>query len=251
MNATMDRTFAAAVERELAAIGTGRSRLRRRQRRTRAVTISVGSLALVGALTGAAVLSGLPGETTVDPFDATVSGSYTGTATIDLGPVPEGADRVILAVTCDEGGAIEVPTRVSERDREIGVEGGTVSWDCSDPIRENKTVKIKDGLLPTGGDTTITITADAGTPWTVVARYGSSTTTPWGVNASGETYGVPNDNGVPDLVAAQATNGEDGYIRDSELWEIEGCIDVYKSDGTTVIGLFPNGADEGECDPTD
>lgn len=238
MNSTMDPVFAAGVENELAALGTGRSRLQRHQRRVRAGAVAGGVLALAGALTGAAMLGGLPGQTTVDPFDATVSGSYTGTATIDLGPVPEGADRVILDVTCDEGGSMEVPTNPA-----AGTLRGAVTWNCTDPIRENKTVKIEDGLLPTGGDTTITITADAGTPWTVVARYGSSTTTPWGVNARGETYGVPNANGVPDLVSAQATNGEIGYTRESEqfAFEGEGYLPVYESDGETQIGWFPIG----------
>lgn len=247
MSTTMDRTFAEAVERELAAIGTGRSRLRRHQRRTRTLTLAVGSFALAGALTGAAVVAGaLPGTTTVTPFEATVTGSYTGTAEIELGPVPEGADRVILDITCTEGGRIEVPTRPGQ-----GAEAASVWWDCSDPVRADPTVHISDGLLPAEGDTSITVTADPGTPWSMVARYGSSETSEWGVNARGETYGVPNDDGVPDLIAAQATNGEIGYIRDSESWAIEGCIDVYESDGTTVIGVFPNGAADGECDPVE
>ena len=241
---TINRTFAAAVERELAAIGTARSRLRRRQRRTRTATIAIGSLALVGALTGAAVVvSGLPGETTVTPFETVVTGSYTGTGEIELGPVPEGADRVILDVTCSEGGKIEVPLRAPT--------GGDdrVTWNCSDPVRKNLTTHINDGRLPGGDSTSITVIADPGTPWSVTARYGGSETTEWGTNVTDETYGVPNDNGIPDLSAAYATNGKVGYIRQSEFWSIEGCINVYLSDGTTVIGLFPNGAAEGECDP--
>ncbi|WP_188436303.1 hypothetical protein [Microbacterium murale] len=167
-----------------------------------------------------------------------MSGSYTGTAVIDLGPVPGGAEQVILDVTCTEAGKIEVPT-----DPGPTASSGSVYWDCSDPIRQNPTVHIDNGLLPTGGGTTITITADPRTPWTVVARYGSASTTPWGVNAHGETYGVPNENGIPDLVSAQATNGEVGYTRESEslAFEGEGYLRVYKSDGETVIGWFPIG----------
>ncbi|MGB3730468.1 hypothetical protein [Microbacterium sp.] len=241
MNTTLDPIFAAALERELMAVGTRRSRLRRRQRRARVAAIAGGSLALAGALTGAAVLSGLPGQTTVTPFGETVSGSYTGTAAVDLGPVPAGADRVILDVTCTEGGDMQVPLRVGAHGLKSGVEGGSVSWNCSDPIRENKTAHIDDGLLPAKGSTEITITADAGTTWSVVARYGSSSTTPWGVNANGETYGVPNENGIPDLVAAQATNGRVGYTRESEsrALEGEGYLKVYESDGVTQIGWFP------------
>ncbi|MFC4140524.1 MULTISPECIES: hypothetical protein [unclassified Microbacterium] len=239
MNTTLDRTFAAAVERELAAIGTRRSRLQRHQRHVRALAIGGGSVALAGALAGAAVVAGgLPGQTTVTPIGEAVSGSFTGTATIDLGPAPEWADRIILDVTCSEGGKIEVPTNPGQ-----GARSGSVFWTCSDPVRATDTVHIDDGLLPAKGATTITVTADAGTPWSVVARYGSSTTKPWGVNARGETYGVPNDDGIPDLVAAQASNGEIGYTRNSEqsAFEGEGYIKVYESDGETVIGWFPIG----------
>lgn len=63
------------------------------------------------------------------------------------------------------------------------------------------------------------------------------------MNARGESYGVPNDNGIPDLVSAQATNGEIGYTRESEqrAFEGEGYIRVYEADGETVIGWFPIG----------
>lgn len=240
MNGTLERTFAEGIERELAAIGTGRSRLQRHQRRARTATVAAGSLALVGALTGAAlvVVYGLPGTTEVTPFPESVSGSHVGTAEIELGPVPEGADRVILDVTCSEGGKIDVQTRPV-----AGSTGGGTSWDCSDPIRENATTHISDAGLPEAGATSITVTADPGTPWSFVARYGSSETSAWGVNARGETYGVPNDEGVPDLHSAQATNGKIGYIRNTELmaFEGEGYLDVYESDGETVIGRFPIG----------
>lgn len=238
MNSTLDPVFAAGIERELMAIGTGRSRLRRRQRTMRVATIAGGSLALAGVLTGAALLGGLPGQTTVTPFGETVSGSYTGTADVDLGQAPAGADRVILDITCTDGGDIEVPTKPG-----AGTSAAAVTWNCSDPVREDKTVRIKDGLLPADGSTSITVTADPGTQWTVVARYGSSTTKPWGVNAKGESYGVPNDNGVPDLVAAQATNGKVGYTRMTEQFAFkgEGYIKVYESDGETQIGWFPIG----------
>ncbi|GAA3940268.1 hypothetical protein [Microbacterium soli] len=238
MNSTLDPVFAAGIERELRAIGTSRSGLRRRQRRARVAVIVGGSLAVAGALTGAALLSGLPGQTTVAPFGDTVSGSYTGTAVVDLGPVPAGADRVILDITCTEGGGIEVQTLPG-----AGATAAGASWNCSDPIRENKTIHIDDGLLPANGSTEVTVTADPGTSWTVVARYGSSTTRPWGVNARGETYGVPNGNGTPDLVASRTTDGEVGYIRMTEqfAFEGEGYIKVYESDGVTQIGWFPIG----------
>jgi hypothetical protein len=84
--------------------------------------------------------------------------------------------------------------------------------------------------------------------------------TSWGTNAKGETYGVQNENGTPDLIAVVIDHGTThGYIEASE----ENCADggdvrspaealewdkvsqrrnisipVYESDGTTVIGTF-------------
>lgn len=236
--ATLDPVRAAAIERELSSIGTTASRLQRRQRRTRGLSFTLGSVALVAVLTGAAiVVNNLPGTTTVTPLGEIVfSGSFTGTANVELGNPPADAAVVILDVTCTEGGRMEVP---------LTGEGHTVWWDCDNPIRKD-TGHIRDGRLPAAGTTYITITADPGTEWSVTARYGSSDTTPWGVNANGQTYGVPNENGVPDLVAALATNGVQGYTLDEEMatFEGEGFINVYKSDGTTVIGQFRIGDKE-------
>ncbi|WP_159500928.1 hypothetical protein [Microbacterium sp. 18062] len=235
---TLDPVRAASIEQELMAIGTPASRLQRRARRARVATIAVGSVLLAGALTGGAiVLSNLPGETTVAPLGDIVTGSFTGTADVELGDPPADAAVVILDVTCTEGGVISVPL--------AGDGSPRVEWDCSDPIGKD-TIHISDGRLPAEGTTFVTVTADPGTDWTVTAQYGTSATTPWGVNAKGQTYGVPNADGVPDLMAAVATNGRQGYILDKELTAFEGeeFINVYASDGETVIGRFPIGDDQ-------
>jgi hypothetical protein len=236
--ATLDLVRAAAIERELSAIGTNASRLQRRQRRTRGLSLTLGSVALVAALTGAAiVVNNLPGTTTVAPLGEIVfSGSFTGTANVELGNPPADADVVILDVTCTKGGRMEVPVKG---------EGASIWWDCDNPIRKD-TVHIRDGRLPAAGATYITITADQDTEWSVTAEYGSSDATPWGVNANGQSYGVPNEYGVPDLVATLATNGVQGYTLNEEMtaFEGEGFINVYKSDGTTVIGQFRIGDQE-------
>jgi hypothetical protein len=93
-------------------------------------------------------------------------------------------------------------------------------------------------------------------------------TTTWGVNADGDTYGVQNENGLPDLIAVAATNGrEDGYVKRADLEAADGTaaakhfkspedalrwqeenerkslgVPVYKEDGKTVIGTFVVGA---------
>jgi hypothetical protein len=94
-----------------------------------------------------------------------------------------------------------------------------------------------------------------GERWRLVATYSRVTDTAWGVNADGLTYGVANDRGTPDLVAAFATNGRTGYVYSRDLYmptptslQIGGhsgqmlTIPVYTSDGHTVIGQLITGA---------
>lgn len=234
MNAiTLDPVRAAAIERELAAIGSRDSRLRRRQRRVRVISVTVGSVALAGALTGGAILvSNLPGEVTTKPLGAIVKGTFVGSSNVELGEPPADAAAVVLEIGCSGGGEMSVPLTG-------GVNGDVVSWDCAgrDP---RDTVRIGSGQLPAEGTSFISITAAPGTEWTVIAQYAISSTTEWGVNANGQTYGVPNDNGIPDLMSAQATNGELGYIFHSDLLAAnhDETINVYAADGTTVIGGF-------------
>ena len=230
---TLSPSVAAAIESELAAIGTADSRLERNQRRARRFAVVLSTLAGAAMLTGGAIVaSGFPGETTTTPIGGVITGTYTGTASLDLGIAPADAGAVILDVTCiDGGGVITVPLN--------GHGADAVSWDCD--VRTGAT-HIGNGRLPDPGSTTITITADAGTRWSVTAQYATTSTTDWGVNDNGQTYGVPNEKGLPDLSPALATNGKVGYIVNRELLSFregeEGFINVYESDGTTVIGRF-------------
>jgi hypothetical protein len=231
---TLDPILASAIENELSALGTNRSHLRRNQRRTRRLTAVVGTVALAGVLTGGAiVINNLPGHTTTTALGGVVSGSFTGTASIDLGVPPVDAGAVILDITCTEGGAIAVPL--------VG-ENETATWECSNPIG-NDTTHIIDARMPAAGSTSITITADPGTEWTVTAQYASASTTAWGVNENGQTYGEPNVNGLPDLSPALATNGKVGYIFATDLLapDVGDSINVYESDGTTIVGKFAIG----------
>ncbi len=113
----MNPRFASAVRAELAAIGSGHSRLQRQQRRTRALLITVGVLAIAGATTGAAVVvNSLPGTTTVTPLGGITRATHTGTATLDLGPVPTKAGAIVLTVTClNRQGTVNIPTNPQNR----------------------------------------------------------------------------------------------------------------------------------------
>ena len=83
-------------------------------------------------------------------------------------------------------------------------------------------------------------------------------TTAWGVNVKGETYGVVNEHGEPDLIAAVATNGRQGYVYVRDMTAADPApaspeeaaakarenagksftVLAYQSDGETVIGEF-------------
>lgn len=255
---TLDRQFARAVRDELAAIGTKRSLLERHQRHGRVVAVALTAVAVAGVTTGAAlVASGYPGSTIVAPVGATITVTRTGSSTIDLGPNASNANTVIIDVTCvSHTGAIAVDTTSGFSVDASGtshIDKTTSGWNCA---TRSTTVHIKDGYLAPGG-TSITVTADPGTTWTAVARYGSATTLPFGINANGQTYGEPNGvYGMPDLQGAQAANGKVGYVYTKQFNSFMGCgyLPVYDSDGTTVIGQFPIGIDpatgarENECD---
>lgn len=234
----MDAKLAQSVRAELAAIGTTHSRLQRHQRRVRIVAVGVGIVAIAGVTTAAAiVVNHLPGATTVTPISGISSATHTGTGTIELGLAPANAGAVILRVTClNQQGTVNVETMPQNP----GSDGDFLTIYCDG---RTTPVHITDGHLPKPGSTTITITADPGTKWKATALYASSSTSAWGVNSSGQTFGLCNHNGCPDLMAAQVINGEEGYIsaEESGAFEGTGYIKVYKSDGTTVIGRFAIG----------
>jgi hypothetical protein len=237
----LDLGFAAAVRAELVAIGTKRSRLQQHQRRTRLAVAGIIAVAAAATTGAAIVVNSFPGSTTVAPIGKAVTVTRTGTATINLGAAANGANTVIIDVTCiSDTGNISVPSTNGFSQDAAGKatpEVGMSWWDCA---KRSTTVHIKDGFLAPGS-TSITVTADPGTTWKAIAQYGGSTTSSFGVNAHGQTYGAPNAKyGFPDLQGAQATNGKLGfiYVKEFGAFEGSGCINVYKSDGTTVIGRF-------------
>lgn len=75
------------------------------------------------------------------------------------------------------------------------------------------------------------------------------------INANGETYGSPVNDTVPQLILTLADDGDTGYVRVSELDLARNSaksttnpdkvftVDVYDSDGETVVGIFTVTAD--------
>jgi len=225
----MDTEFASGVRAELAAIGTRGSILQRRQWRSRTLAIGVGAVLLAGATTGAAIaVNGFPGTTTIAPLGDPVTVTHTGTADIDMGAIPVNATGVTIDVTClSDGGFIGIRT-IAEGDYSGGDASSGVL--CG----PGRTAHIENALLPHNGTTSITVVAEPGVRWSATAQYATSTATEWGVNARGQTYGVPNVNGVPDLSAVQATNGEWGYVY--VRYHDRSLVNVFASDGRTIVG---------------
>ena len=208
--------------------------------------VAVGSLLLGGAAVASGLLT-LPGQDIVTPLADEVTGEFSGTGTLDLGPRPEGATAVEVWVTCLTAGHFFYP------------DGANMTCDDEDDPRGGKggsgyTIPLEHGQH------TVTITAGVGERWSIVASYVNETPTQWGTNETGETFGVGKDGASPELLAVYATNGKQGYVRVSELAKIDGSsvrnpaeatewmeshpagtraeVPVYESDGATEIGVF-------------
>jgi hypothetical protein len=256
----MDPVFTSALREVLVATVKDTPRVRRRWRWRLRAGVFVG-LTLVGG--GVALAAGVfspPGAPINTPLGTVVSAVRTGTATIDLGAPPAGATDLSLALTCLTVGTFDFP------------DGSSMSCDASDmsqpPVRRQSI-----GIVPLSpGVDTVTISTSANASWSLQVTYVNQVTTSWGVNASGETYGVQNQNGTPDLIAVVIDQGKtQGYVESSELncasggdveslaqaskWDKDSqnrnvSIPVYESDGTTVIGIFIVGNATGPNAPT-
>lgn len=258
MTATlMDPAVATAMRAALVDHVAAAPAVRRRRRWHGAAGVGVG-LALVGGgvAAGQGVLA-LPGADRVADLGGTVTAVHTGTATVDLGDPPDGATSVELTLTCLTAGTFRFSDGASMicSDRDAGTRGGVAGYTMPlDPGRR-----------------TTTITTDSpDARWTLTAGYSQHVPTDWGTNADGDTFGVENDHGAPDLIAVTATNGKEGYAYRAELegplptspaqamqWQAEDVgqshtIRVYASDGTTRIGdvVIPGLARSGEPAPT-
>jgi hypothetical protein len=217
-------------------------------------------LTLVGG--GVALAAGVfspPGAPIDAQLGGVVTAARTGTATIDLGPPPTGATDLSLALTCLTVGTFDFPN-------------GSMSCDAADMSHPPLDRQASEVVPLAPGMDTVTISTTTNASWSLQVTYVNQVTTSWGVNASGETYGVQNQNGTPDLIAVVIDQGKtQGYVESSELncasgGDVESLaqalkwdkvsqnrnvsIPVFESDGTTVIGTFIVGNGTGPNAPT-
>jgi hypothetical protein len=183
-----------------------------------------------------------PGTPIVTAFSEQASGTFTGTGTLDLGPVPAGANGIELTVTCLTPGSFtfgEFGTMICGDD-----DSNNVSW----------------GVVPLTLDqqSKVTLETSPDAKWSVVAQFTKTIETDWGVNEAGQTFGAPKGDDNPDLIPVTATNCQRGYISAAQAeamsptgmtWDeaqeyingpnrFDRSIPVYTSDGETVIGEF-------------
>jgi hypothetical protein len=248
MNPTkMDPTYSEALRTKLVeqVNAIAATRPRRRHRLWFGTGVFVGTCVLGGAVAVATGLLPLPGGQAVTQLSAPITQTQTGTGTVELGAVPSGATNVSVKLTCLSAGTFVFP------------DGAFVTCSTSDAGTPSSFTTYNLALAP--GEHAITISTAAGNRWQLTATYVNQITTAWIVNANGQSYGVANSHGVPDLIAAIATNGRQGYIKKSEL-DAASCsnvtspaealkcqqahsgsttdIPVYNSDGMTIIGQF-------------
>ena len=243
---TMDEVFSASL-REVLRAQVRSVTSARPHWRWRWPLIVFASTALAAG--GVAVASGLfsaPGSPVNTPLGNVVTATRTGTATINIGPAPASATDLSLTLTCLSPGSFHFPN------------GSSADCSRADMSRSPTMRQVSEVVPLSPGITTVTITARANASWTLQAVYVNQVVSAWGVNAKGETYGVPNQKGTPDLIAVVIDHGSvHGYVKSSDLNCADGAdvtspaqaialdttqrsisIPVYESDGSTVIGSF-------------
>lgn len=247
MTLKMDPVFSTALRKALVATVEDTPRIRRRWRWRLGAGMFVSSTLVAGGVALAAGVFSPPGAPIDTPLGNIVTVTRTGSATINIGPPPAKATDLSLTLTCLTTGTFTFPN------------GSYMSCDAAD-LRQPPLSQDAIEVVPlTPGEDTVTVTTSANASWTLQAVYVNRVTTPWGTNASGQTYGVQNHNGTPDLIAVVTHQGTSGYVKAAELncagggdvqsaaqalaWDKESenrdiSIPAYKSDGTTVIGTF-------------
>lgn len=210
-----------------------------------ALTVVLGGT-VAAAATGLLIL---PGTSEVTPIAVAETIGHAGTGSLDLGPVPAEATGAALSFTCLTPGTFSFN------------DGASVTCTAMDDTRTSTSSYVLPLESMTDGQVRITTTPDA--RWALTAGYVTAETTSWGVNDAGQTYGVINPQGEPDLIAVIATNNRPGYVLRTDLadangttashdftspedalrWQEENAavvhlIPVYEQDGTTLIGQF-------------
>lgn len=228
-----------------------RTQPRSSRRRLWIIGSSLGVIVLGGAGAAAAGLLVQPGGTITAQLGDPVETTGSGTQAIELGAIPEGATGISIDFSCADAG-------------HFGFGVGGASMTCNAEDAGGRTGQAWGNLpLSTLQGTVLTITATDDARWSLTVSYVNETISEWSTNSDGQTYGVMNQNGDPDLVLVVATNGREGYVRSDDLADADGStaaesftspeealewqesmqgarieLPVYESDGRTIVGVF-------------
>ncbi len=247
MNVKMDERFATSLRAALVEHVETSSARRRWARRRVTLGAGLGVLLVGGGVAVAAGVVPLPGADFVTPLASSVTVTGIGTETVDLGTPPAGATVIDIKLSCLTAGTFFTSDGANLVCTESDAGNGAMGWQL--PVQ--------------AGQHTTVIRAGTGEKWRLVATYAHVTTSAWGVNADGLTYGVAKDGGTPDLLAVIATNGKTGYVYSRDL-EVPAptslqvgastskptVLPVYASDGHDVIGQFITNESTGSASPS-
>lgn len=225
-----------------------------RPKRRRALLAGGITLTLAFGGTAAAAATGLiplPGGTEITELTETTSGTFTGTAALELGERPADATGVAVSLTCLTPGTFTF------------ADGAAVTCTTAFDTAHPSTYLVPADAV-TGNHVSIATSSES--VWSMTATWVRAETTDWAVNADGYTYGVINESGEPDLIAVMTTDNKPGYVWRSDLHNADGTtaaesftspedalrwqeadadtvhyIPVYEADGTTQIGQFQVG----------
>ncbi|MEO7630745.1 MAG: hypothetical protein ABIS44_05310 [Mycobacteriales bacterium] len=187
----------------------------------------------------------LPGGDAVTRLGTPIRKDGVGPQLVRLGPPPAGATHIGIEFSCLTAGSFEF------------ADGSSMTCTADDVPVEGQPAALKHRLPLAPGQNSTTISTDGNARWRLLAAYARVEKTAWGVNERGETYGVANADGTPDLVAVVATDGNSGYAYAGSLEEASrptspaeaatwapaprAPVPVYESDGRTVVGEFTFG----------
>lgn len=237
MSVGMTESVAAALRAELvdhvSKTATGKRFLRRR--RYPLFALLAAALAGGGVALATQLGNHLPGSDQVTVVSTPIVIKGEGSKTVELGKPPAGANRIDYQFRCLTAGTFEFPDGASAA--------------CTSGYKP----AMKYHLMLAPGEHAVRImVTPARARWQLAIGYVQAVATGWETNANGETYGVQNSRGVPDLIAVLATNGDVGYAYSKQIfgpfptspgqaahWHpVQRLIPVYQADGVTVIGQY-------------
>lgn len=240
-----DPAYSAGVRNLLIETATPRTS-KRRHRIWIGISLVVG-LSVLGA--GGAVAANylLPGADIVTDTSTSHTIAGVGPSDISIGSAPAGTNSLETSLACLSTGTLTWP------------DGSSMNCTSTDDANHPGSASI-----PWSHTRTVfKLGATAGTRWRLTYTFSRHQPTSFATNAAGQTYGIDGSNRHPDLIAALATNGRQGYINAKEQAAADPCrspknpaaavkctddnsgktftIPVYESDGTTKIGVFTIG----------